>query len=199
VIYEGYIWPDGDTAHKVIVREAPGAVARFLEHVPERGCVLQAGGNVGLYPNLLREHFDRVVTAEPDPGNWRCLMINLGDVEAHQVAFGVGAGRCSMEKAEPANCGALRVGDGKDVPIVSIDSLGLKPDAIWLDIEGYEYFALCGARQTLMSCAPVVVIEEKGLGSHWSLKNEHCSDLLQSMGYSRVDRIGRDSVYKVSQ
>src|SRR4030095_13809625 len=52
------------------------------------------------------------------------------------------------------------------VEMITIDSLGLDAvGLIKLDIQGSETIALRGAEETLRRCRPVVLIEEKPLGS----------------------------------
>jgi FkbM family methyltransferase len=199
MIYQGYHWPDGDTAaHRVIMSDVLTAMPAFLEEVTGRTCVIQAGGNVGVYPNALGVLFDHVVTFEPDKENFRCMMMNLdGHIQARFAALGEKESRCGTQVVAAGNCGAHRLDLQKqDVPVLTIDSLDLIPDAIWLDIEGFEYFALKGAEQTLKEHSPVVVIEEKGLGETYGVRPGDCSAFLRNMGYSEVGKIGRDVVYR---
>lgn len=139
----GYWWPAGEVdARYVILRDVDEAVRAVLGLVPGRSCIVQAGANVGVYPLALAAHFDKVVTAEPDPINHACLIQNLEErtdaIAPFYAAFGDAPGDCRTVEVSPRNCGAHRIEAGGDTPVITIDSLGLDAcDAIWLDIEGY--------------------------------------------------------------
>ena len=49
------------------------------------------------------------------------------------------------------------------VHTIKIDDLNLKPDVVKLDIEGYEFNALLGARKTIKRFKPVIYIENPSL------------------------------------
>ena len=67
---DGWWWPESDVrARPVITGDCDAAIAELLPHIGGRSCIVQAGGNVGVYPIALAKHFDRVVTVEPDPEN----------------------------------------------------------------------------------------------------------------------------------
>src|SRR5207248_2423763 len=48
--------------------------------------------------------------------------------------------------------------EGIEVPIATVDSLGLHPDFIKIDVEGYEPQVLRGARQTIKG-SPIILFE----------------------------------------
>lgn len=202
----GLWWPASDrVARAAILRDVEPAMRRMLPHIAGRDCIVQAGGNVGVYPLALADHFRRVVTAEPDPVNAGCLAHNLAArdtfkrVEAHAVAFGAEAGDCQMVEVEPGNCGAHRVEPtaGLGIPVRRIDDMGLAAcDAIWLDVEGFELAALKGARETIDRWSPAIAIEDKGLGAAYGETHGDAPTWLRSLGYSQVDEIGRDKVFR---
>jgi len=163
------------------------AMPVVLPLVKEKGVCVQAGGNVGVYPKALSGVFGRVLTFEPDPDNLACLERNVteGNVMIWRAALGSEKGSCGMDHIEPDNCGAHKVTDGGSIPVMSIDSLELdRCDLIWLDIEGAEAQAICGAMATIEKFSPIIVLEEKGLGAKAALP-----------GYRQVNRIGNDTVY----
>ncbi len=52
------------------------------------------------------------------------------------------------------------------VPVKPIDDLELSPDLIKVDVEGHDYSAICGMRNTLKRCQPAVLFEssEENIG-----------------------------------
>lgn len=197
----GFFWPDDDRdGHAVIPFECEPAITHLMPYISGRDCIVQAGANVGVYPVRLSALFGEVVTVEPDRANFGCLMANLGDttginIDARFAAFGEEPGDCRIVEVRPGNCGAHRIEPGGSIPVLTIDSLGLDPDCIWLDIEGYELHALKGARATIERCGPVICVEEKGLAASYGERPEDLAAWLSQFGYTRRARIGRDNVY----
>lgn len=193
-------WPVADVrGRQAILSEVGDAVKWALSHIKGRDCIIQAGGNVGVYALALSEHFAKVVACEPDPLNASCMWKNIAErgvdfmrIDARQAALSDRTGMCGIIEFEPDNCGAHKIGEGNESVVLTIDSLGLTPDAIWLDIEGCELLALQGAAETLRGlhrASPVVITEEKGHG-------ESPAQWLGERGYVLVDRHGNDRLYK---
>jgi FkbM family methyltransferase len=157
--------------------------------------VVQAGGNVGLYPARLAQHFNEVITFEPDPDNFACLKQNLGewqDVKIYNAALGARPGSVATTCHEVGNCGAIGIVEDGNTPRMTIDGLDLKAcDLIWLDIETYEVMALHGAEQTIKKFKPAIIIEEKG---------ERDASLLleEDFGYTHQLTLGNDHLYTCS-
>lgn len=203
---DGWYWPATDEqGREAILGEINPAIDWLLYLMFETdwpevvdGTILQAGANTGIYPQRLTEHFSRVVTAEPDADNYACLIRNcVGlDIEKHYAAFGHIIGTCGVDRFEPNNCGAHRVDLEGDVPMITIDSLQLAPDVIWLDIEGYELKALLGATQTIQAHHPLILVEEKGLGRFYGSEKEDLAEHLMLMGYEWISSHGADNAYR---
>ena len=188
-LIDGLWWPDTDeTARPAITWDSRISIPKVCTYVKDFNCVIQAGGNVGVYPIALATYFDRVLSFEPDYANYECLERNVGlnpKIQIERAALGADIGTCRIEIVEENNCGAHKIVQGGDTPVLTIDDLGLSHcDLIWLDIEGHEAKAIDGARATIEKFSPIIVLEEKGLG-----------DLASLPGYRRLDRIGNDTVY----
>lgn len=129
--------------------------------------IIQAGGNCGMFPMEYLRWFNRVITFEPDPINFNCLIKNCNapnELTAVMGVLGNNAGEMVPVRRSKKNIGATHV--SKAPPTFhsltfTIDSLNLKPDVIHLDIEGYELQALKGAAKTLKNHNPVLVCEIK--------------------------------------
>lgn len=203
---DGLWWPMADvSAREVILRDCPRDVAALLAHVPGRDLIVQAGGNVGVYPLALAEHFLGVLTWEADQVNFSCLRRNLalGDeglsIGAFAAAVGEVDGACDTVVVERGNCGAHRVefrpnGKTKVRPIDSVRPTAC--DAIWLDIEGAELLALKGAAKTIERFSPAIAVEDKGLHRAFGIEDGALQAWLAERGYAQVDKIGRDKIFK---
>lgn len=204
--YKGYWWPEGaDRGAFLVEKDHLEEIDWFLGHVDRRDCVIQAGGNTGIYPLNLALNFRHVLTVEPDSRNFRCLQKNmdvrdsLGRVDARMAAFGDDEGYGKIIEVEPGNCGAHRIGmakEGEGIPILTIDSFGLDPNAIWLDVEGYELQALKGAVETILRSSPVIVLEMKQLGRVYGYDDTETATFLTGLGYSLADKRANDYVFK---
>lgn len=187
-LIDGLWWPDSDVrARPAIVSECRQALPVVLPLVKEKRVCVQAGGNVGVYPLALAEHFETVITFEPDAENYDCLAINADKPNIHRWwgALGKEQGQCSVVPTEMDNCGAHKTVPGSAVWVDTIDSISLDAcDLIWLDIEGAEADAIKGAMATIEKFSPIIVLEEKGHGPKAVLP-----------GYSVKTRIGNDTVY----
>lgn len=188
-VFDGLFWPSSDRRGRpAIVGQCREAVPVALGLVKGRDVCVQAGGNVGVYPKALAPHFARVVTFEPDPDNLACLQKNVTEpnVAVFHAALSSKSGTCRMHVVEPDNCGAHKIVPGDEIPTLAIDDLGLDAcDLIWLDIEGSEAEAIEGAKVTIERFAPIIILEEKGLGPKAALP-----------GYSVAGRIGNDTIYR---
>ena len=67
---------------------------------------------------------------------------------------------------------------------------------IMLDIEGAEMKALLGAVNVIARCKPIIALEVKGLGRRYGYSNEDLRDWLFRHGYSEIDHIGNDRVFR---
>lgn len=165
-----------------------------------RNLVIQAGGNAGLYPKLYSGLFSTVMTFEPDFRNFFCLSHNAfeSNIFKYQAALGNTTDSISMAVNplwNQENAGALRIqGPGK-IPQLTIDSLGVAPDLIHLDIEGFEAFAIMGGENTIKKFKPLIVLETNGSGDEYGWTQLQIDELLFSWNYKILETWGHDTVY----
>lgn len=205
---DGWWWPADDVDGRAVIdRDFAAAVGRVFELTARRGLIVQAGGNVGVYPVALAGAFARVLTFEPDETNFNCLVRNLQAHDADRrvtamfAALGEDQGVCSVEPVRERNCGAHRAvfGEGS-IPVWALDRLPLMQsvDVIWLDIEGAELLALKGARAVIERDGPLILAEDKGLSRAYGDPPGALAEWLGAMGYAQVDRVGQDKVFRRS-
>lgn len=194
-----WVWPDADHECLQVIFDWLPDMPRAYRLCKERRTVIQAGGNMGVWPWELSKVFQRVVTAEPDPECFMLMGVNLkavSNVEMHQVALLESPGRGAMQ-GEPRNRGAQWVQPGLGaVRAVTIDSFDVEDcDLIYLDIEGAELSALKGARETIKRSHPVIAIEDKNLSTRFGTQKHDAEKWLSAeYGYKVAARPHNDVV-----
>ncbi len=165
---DGYWWPTDDVECWNFYAQPENAnVPEMLAQLlPQRKVLVQAGGNTGIFIKKYAKLFDRVYTFEPDPLNFLCLTLNCETDNVVKFQACVGKDRNLVSLDPSSNCGAMHVNINQNgivpgiIPTMQIDDLNLDCcDLIQLDTEGFEYFALQGAIQTLQKFKPVLCLE----------------------------------------
>ena len=178
------------------IRVIPAA----MKHVKNRGCVIQAGARIGLWPRELSTLFAKVVAFEPESKNYECAKANLEhtpNVELHNAALADRAGQRWVSYSPKSSSHWIVDAPpeaGEMCNVVTIDSYGLTPDAIFLDIEGYELAAMNGARETIARCLPVMILEENNARLRYDIPKGALAKWLAEFGYKPVDNIGKDVI-----
>lgn len=176
----------------------------MLPLVPGRRRVVQAGGNLGLFPKRLAEEFAEVWTFEPDPKLFSILKHNAPEkrIIAHQAALGNSYDPVAVSSrrrdgtGKPDHEGLTHVCGPGDIPQVRLDDFNLDVcDLIYLDIEGYEWNALRGAMETIRRCRPVLVIEINKNCVFAGYTKQDFRAWILSLGYRFVKRVNSDDVF----
>ncbi len=167
---------------------------RLLESglITKRDTAIDGGAHVGTWSEMLRDHFSSVHAFEPGPA-FEHLEINArewSNVTCHNAALADEKCRVESWHRKPgAKLTAwitrkVRKGPLRGVPIDALDLPHC--DLLKLDIEGFEYLALMGARQTIARCQPFILVEMAGRGGHVGKTDADVAALLESMNYERV-------------
>lgn len=139
-----------------------------LTYVPGRTACVQAGGNLGIFPKRLAQEFETVYTFEPEAALFAAMVNNAPEQNIVKMQAALGCERipvrmeCSRrdDSGRAVHEGLTHVAGHGTIPTLLIDDLGLQAcDLIYLDVEGWEYFALRGAVQTVRRCRPVIAVE----------------------------------------
>ena len=202
-LYEGYYWPTNDQKCHILTTASAGRIAtEWLPHVKGRRVAVQAGGNCGVFPLVLSKYFDQVYTFEPDADNFACLLLNCRGVEniqARCAAVHDVSGRQLAMELKPTNAGAhyVKPAAGGTVPSIRVDDLKLDAcDLIALDVEGFEYFGLKGARQTIEAFHPTLIFEMLSHGrARYQVRDEMIYEFLRERGYVYRCHVESDEVW----
>lgn len=201
---DSWLWPELDT--KLLqVFHSVSDIDIAMKYVKDKSVVIQAGGAAGIWPLRLSQLFERVYTFEPHPINFRCLamncLLNAENIYAFNAAVGENNRPIHLDLLpwEENNHGAFQVtniGEGNYIPTFTIDQLTLAScGLIYLDIEGFELFALKGAYNTIRKYRPVVVVEDKGLSESYQYKQGDIEKwMFQEFKYTVAERPARDVV-----
>lgn len=164
-----WTWEDfvGDPAALKWNRREIPKLDRVIALTRRRKAAVQAGGNLGIFPKRLAETFETVYTFEPAGDLFTWLQQNAPEpnIIKFQAALGDERGLIGMSRerrdGKPDNhAGITYVAGPGNIPTLRIDDLGLAIcDLIYLDLEGWELYALRGATNTIDLCRPLVAVE----------------------------------------
>jgi FkbM family methyltransferase len=164
---------------------------------------VQAGGNLGIFPKYLAQYFEHVHTFEPDARSFAALSANAPEpnISRYQVALGERIGTVGLSSARRHGHGAdhsglVHIAGAGSIALRPLDSYGFRDvDLIYLDIEGYECFAVRGARETIMRCRPVLALEVNRNLTFFGLSEPDLFDELDTLGYCEADKLKNDRVF----
>ena len=155
----GWWVPEADTCCFQIVQREVNDLQQILPLCKDFRRVVQAGGNIGIWPKRLSNDFETVSTFEPDAANYLALVENtkgIDNITATNAALGDCAARAGIDHIDPQNIGAHQIQEGNEFDILTVDSFGWEDvDLLQLDIEGFEHFAILGAAETKIGRAHV--------------------------------------------
>ena len=169
----------------------------YFEHLTKFDTVVTGGTNCGIYARHYAKKFKHVYAFEPEPLAFHCMVNNcpFDNVVKMNAALGHGHGLVGINRA-PAGGPEMNVGmntiappsEQFKIPMLPIDSLVLDTcDLIQLDMEGFEQYAIMGARATIEKFKPVIVAERfSGLEQQ---------KFMAELGYVLSSVSGYDSIY----
>lgn len=158
---------------------------QILNTIPNKRTFIDVGANVGIWSFHYYNKFNRVVSYEPSKQNLECLKANIedktdirakaiadfiGEAEFHQAGKNCGDGKLCRPGINPSYT----------VPVVTLDSENLtEVDLIKIDVQGWEYEVLNGARNILHKQKPWVIFEVNE-------DIDKCCELMESLGYETL-------------
>lgn len=180
------------------------SIDQVLEKVAGRTACVQAGGNLGVFPKYLARFFDAVYTFEPSPELFAKMTANApeANIIRVQAALGEAPGLVGVEctrrgnKAAGIHEGLTHVAGAGIIPTIRLDDLALPTmDLLYLDLEGFELYALRGALQTIARCRPVIAIEVNQNIEFYGVDRQVVREFVVGLGYQLSFRVQSDEVY----
>ena len=202
LIDNNWAWPATDVKalkyfSDKINSDAPNEISKFCR---QKRNVIQAGGHCGLYAFQYSKIFENVYTFEPEELNHFCLRTNLEGIEnihINNCALGNEKSTISLN-INRKNCGNHSVNLNNDgtIPLLTIDSFKIENvDLIHLDLEGFELYALQGAKKTIKRNKPVIVLETNSFCENYNYTIEELEEYLSDIGYKRLIKWPDDRIY----
>ena len=180
------------------------SIDAVLKVVAGRTACVQAGGNLGVFAKYLARSFQSVYVFEPSPELFPKMTANAPEpnVIRFQAALGESAGlvgtACTRRgnKPGPIHEGLTHVAGTGIIPTLRLDDLWLPTlDLLYLDLEGFELYALRGAVQTIAHCRPVIAVEiNQNIGFYGHARDD-VRGFIQAQGYQQVRRVQSDEIF----
>jgi FkbM family methyltransferase len=174
-------------------------MSKILPHLKNNNVVIQAGGSCGWLVKQMYPHFKHIYTFEPNNLSFLCLCLNLPQSNVYKFNSCVGNERklisMSNHYSNLSSSGYI-TGNGK-IPTLLIDDLNVSEcDFIQLDLEGFEYFGLLGAKNTIEKFKPVLCIECCWHDRYGISKDNINNLIINKWGYKLVETLNDDCIYK---
>lgn len=158
---------------------------QILQQIPNKRTFVDVGANVGIWSYHLHDKFQKVFSYEPSKQNIECFQMNVGTrTELRIKALANFNGEAEFHQAGK-NCGdgkLCRPGVSASylVPVVTLDSENLTDvDLIKIDVQGWEYEVLQGAKNTIMKFQPWVIFEV-------NQDIDKCCRFMESLNYETI-------------
>ena len=141
-------------------------IPRIVDLIEPGAMVVDAGAMIGDHTSAYASKAGLVYAFEPHPENFECLRQNCATLPGcllFQKALSDVAGPAKLR-----NCfdfsnmggGSVDLASGNiEINTITLDSLGISPQLIKMDVEGYEVKALRGAERTIARSRPILVLE----------------------------------------
>ncbi len=198
---QGWMLTVQDRQHGRLIYQG-GKYRRALKHVKQLRIAIDIGAHIGLWTYQMIHDFNCVEAFEPMPEHRECWNENI-KFNARMNPFALGADEKFVSvktrtKDSSGDTGVDPDGNGTVVQQRTLDSFNFNNvDFIKIDCEGYELFVCQGARETLIRCKPVIIVEQKPETGGAALYNIGVTDAviyLEELGYTKKEAIQGDYI-----
>lgn len=193
-LHNGWYVPDDDKKISFVLendtsKNDPSYEGKFrhqiLSHIPNKRTFIDVGANIGIWSFPFIGKFNKIIGYEPSKQNIECLQQNVGDaIEIRTKAVANFEGTADFHQAGK-NCG-----DGKlcrpginasyTVPVVKLDEEKLNDvDLIKIDVQGWEFEVLEGAKNIISTQRPWVIFEVNE-------DIDKCCQFMESLHYETI-------------
>lgn len=172
----------------------------------EKYNAIDIGAHIGFHSLYFSEIFNNVYSFEANDQNYECLIYNTKikkNIDCYNFAIGetFDYGKIiipwDFPIKENINSGMGYISRGSEIEIRPLDSFKFKNISfIKIDVEGYEYFVLKGAMETLKNNKILLMFELNGHESRYNLKYENLHELLTSLNYRCITKIDQNYFYE---
>src|SRR3990167_2196575 len=165
-----------------------------FKHVRQWRVAVDCGAHCGFWTKEMAERFDRVFAFEAAPDTYRCLEKNISgysNVKMFNHAVGARAASCRImeDDKRKGNSGSRYIKAGLDIPIVALDEMNIETcDLLKIDVEGYEFAVIEGARKLIEKHRPVIIMEtdKKFAKVRYGMDDDAAEKSLIDLGYREV-------------
>ena len=186
---------------------------RAIQLCTNHDCVIDIGAHVGISVRHWAQHFDHVEAFEPMPEHMHCLRLNtrhLSNIQYHEIAVSDQDGNREAVYRTGKNTGSVTLIDTDwadrkarqrfcfETRCLDSYQFDRHVDLIKIDVEGWEFEVLLGAKRTITQHRPVLQVEftggdwHKGL-HHYDIGAYH--QLIEELDYEFVERSHGDNLY----
>ena len=190
-----------------IINYQHNVLFRAISYCKKFDVAIDGGANIGIISKTLTKIFNDVYAFEPGMDVFKCFLSNMKDTGVHgyRKALSNENKTYYIEQSPVYNTGSRELTGEKinkdyiSAEGVKLDDFELKEcDFIKLDVQGFELFALQGAKHTLKNFHPVCMVEIedlKKLKNPFNVDPKNVINYLKKFGYKTVDIIGRDHIF----
>lgn len=147
-------------------------ILNILNKIDNKSIIIEAGGHIGDTTFLMSTYLNYIdkksliYVFEPDISKCNYIqdIININKITNIKIFnFGISNNYSNGSLDKKAHAGAWTIKDGYDFKIIPLDSINYKYKVsfIKLDVEGFEYNALLGAKKIINMFNPILCIERE--------------------------------------
>lgn len=174
-------------------------ILNILNKIDDKSIIIEAGGHIGDTTFFMSTYLNNIgkkcliYVFEPDISKCNYIqdIININKITNIKI-FNVGISNKFLNGLldKKAHAGAWTIKDGNDFKIIPLDSINYKYTIsfIKLDVEGFEYNALLGAKKIINMFNPILCIERE---------NKEIKEFLNNFKYNLYLKTDLDFFYSI--
>lgn len=176
-------------------------LTNYLDDNKKRTCI-DVGASYGWFTVPFSNIFNEVKSFEPRKDVYSCFLENTSHLNNVQ-SWNIGCGNDNTKVYFSADkisgfSHVSKTPTKKRIQLKTIDSLNFKNvDFIKIDVEGFEYDVLQGAKNTILKYKPLIMVEVHCKRDHASFNNrQNIFNFFKNINYEFLDLRGSDFIFK---